>query len=61
MGVAVTGLCGPGASATPEKLLGTVFVTVLLDGQAHAYRVQLAAVGRKQLRRRLPGSCIRCC
>jgi nicotinamide-nucleotide amidase len=38
--VAVTGLCGPGASATPDKPVGTVFVTVLLDGHAHEYRTQ---------------------
>ena len=39
--VAVTGLCGPGPSATPDKPVGTVFVTVLLDNHAHEYRVQL--------------------
>ena len=39
--VAVTGLCGPGPSATPDKPVGTVFVTVLLDTHAHEYRVQL--------------------
>jgi len=39
--VAVTGLCGPGPSATPDKPVGTVFVTILLDGHAHEYRVQL--------------------
>ena len=39
--VAVTGLCGPGASETPDKPAGTVFVTVLLDDHAHEYRVQL--------------------
>jgi len=38
--VAVTGLCGPGASATPDKPIGTVFVTVLLDDHAHEYRTQ---------------------
>ena len=38
--VAVTGLCGPGASATPEKPVGSVFVTILLDGHAHEYRQQ---------------------
>jgi nicotinamide-nucleotide amidase len=45
--VAVTGLCGPGASATPEKPVGTVFVTILLDEHAHEYRVQLAGNGEK--------------
>lgn len=39
--VAVTGLCGPGPSATPDKPVGTVFVTILLDGHAHEYRVLL--------------------
>jgi nicotinamide-nucleotide amidase len=39
--VAVTGLCGPGPSATPDKPVGTVFVTVLLDNHAHEYRIQL--------------------
>jgi nicotinamide-nucleotide amidase len=37
--VAVTGLCGPGPSATPDKPVGTVFVTILLDNHAHEYRV----------------------
>jgi nicotinamide-nucleotide amidase len=48
--VAVTGLCGPGASATPEKPVGTVFVTILLDGQAHEYRVQLTDNDADKLR-----------
>jgi nicotinamide-nucleotide amidase len=39
--VAVTGLCGPGPSATPDKPVGTVFVTILLDNHAHEYRIQL--------------------
>ena len=39
--VAVTGLCGDGASATPDKPVGTTFVTVLLDGHAHEYRAEL--------------------
>lgn len=43
--VAVTGLCGPGASATPDKPIGTVFVTVLLDGHAHEYRTQFRGAG----------------
>ena len=38
--VAVTGLCGPGASETPDKPVGTTFVTILLDGHAHEYRTQ---------------------
>ncbi|GAA4505340.1 hypothetical protein GCM10023172_33040 [Hymenobacter ginsengisoli] len=39
--VAVTGLCGPGPSATPDKPVGTIFVTILVDGHAHEYRVLL--------------------
>jgi nicotinamide-nucleotide amidase len=38
--VAVTGLCGPGASETPDKPVGTVFVTILLEGHAHEFREQ---------------------
>ncbi len=38
--VAVTGLCGPGASETPDKPVGTMFVTILLDGHAYEYREQ---------------------
>ena len=45
--VAVTGLCGPGASETPDKPVGTVFVTILLEGHAHEYRVQLDGNGNK--------------
>ncbi len=40
--VAVTGLCGPGQSADPDKPVGTVFVTVLFRGKAHEYREQLS-------------------
>ncbi|KUG09652.1 CinA family protein [Solirubrum puertoriconensis] len=36
--VAITGLFGPGASETPDKPSGTVFVTILLEGRAHEYR-----------------------
>ncbi|GAB3839285.1 CinA family protein [Hymenobacter jeollabukensis] len=36
--VAITGLFGPGASETPDKPIGTVFVTILLEGRAHEYR-----------------------
>lgn len=36
--VAVTGLCGPGASETPDKPVGPVFVTILLEGHAHEFR-----------------------
>jgi nicotinamide-nucleotide amidase len=38
--VAVTGLCGPGPSATPDKPVGTVFVTILIDKHVHEYRTQ---------------------
>ncbi|MDO7875837.1 CinA family protein [Hymenobacter sp. ASUV-10] len=40
--VAVTGLCGPGASETPDKPVGTVFVTILLEGHAHEFRQHFA-------------------
>lgn len=43
--VAVTGLCGPGASETPDKPVGTVFVTVLFQGKAHEYREHFAGKG----------------
>ncbi|HEX8328154.1 MAG TPA: CinA family protein [Hymenobacter sp.] len=45
--VAVTGLCGPGASETPNKPVGTVFVTILLEGRAHEYRTQFDGNGDK--------------
>ncbi|AYA37083.1 CinA family protein [Hymenobacter oligotrophus] len=41
--VAITGLFGPGASETPDKPSGTIFVTVLLEGRAHEYREVLKA------------------
>ena len=47
MCVAVTGLCGPGASETPDKPVGTIFVTILLEGHAHEYRVQFSGNGDK--------------
>ncbi|WP_426490704.1 CinA family protein [Hymenobacter sp. 102] len=43
--VAVTGLCGPGKSETPEKPVGTVFVTILFQGKAHEYREQFDGTG----------------
>lgn len=43
--VAVTGLCGPGESVTPDKPVGTVFVTILFQGQAHEYRQQFSGTG----------------
>ncbi|WP_303310717.1 CinA family protein [Hymenobacter sp. BT730] len=36
--VAITGLFGPGASETPDKPSGTIFVTILLEGHAQEYR-----------------------
>jgi PncC family amidohydrolase len=39
--VAVTGLCGPGGSESPDKPVGTVFVTVLVEDHAHEYRTEL--------------------
>ncbi|MCC3158377.1 CinA family protein [Hymenobacter sp. 15J16-1T3B] len=36
--VSITGLFGPGASETPDKPAGTIFVTILLEGRAHEYR-----------------------
>ena len=36
--VAITGLCGPGASESPDKPVGTIFVTVLFKDQAYEYR-----------------------
>jgi nicotinamide-nucleotide amidase len=36
--VAVTGLCGPGPSATPDKPVGTVFVTIFIDKHIHEFR-----------------------
>ncbi|RAK65926.1 CinA family protein [Hymenobacter edaphi] len=36
--VAITGLFGPGASETPDKPVGTIFVTIVLEGHAHEYR-----------------------
>lgn len=38
--VAVTGLCGPGASETPDKPVGTMFFTILVEGHAYEYREQ---------------------
>ncbi|RSK36162.1 CinA family protein [Hymenobacter metallilatus] len=43
--VAITGLCGPGKSATPDKPVGTVFVTILFQGKAHEYREQFPGTG----------------
>ena len=45
--VAVTGLCGPGASETPDKPVGTVFVTILLESHAYEYRTQLTGTSDK--------------
>jgi len=43
--VAVTGLCGPGASETPDKPVGTVFVTILFRDQAYEYRERFKGTG----------------
>ncbi|MBW3129093.1 MULTISPECIES: CinA family protein [Hymenobacter] len=48
--VAVTGLCGPGASESPDKPVGTVFVTILLEGRAHEYREEFPGTDGEQLR-----------
>lgn len=40
--VAVTGLCGPGASETPDKPMGTMFFTILSEGPAYEYREKFA-------------------
>lgn len=45
--VAVTGLCGPGASETPDKPVGTTFVTILAEGHAYEYREQFAGTADK--------------
>jgi len=45
--VAVTGLCGPGGAETPDKPVGTVFVTILLEGHAYEYREQFSGTGDK--------------
>ncbi len=45
--VAVTGLCGPGGAETPDKPVGTVFVTVLLEGHAYEFREQFSGTGDK--------------
>ncbi|RTQ45251.1 CinA family protein [Hymenobacter gummosus] len=36
--VAITGLFGPGASETPDKPVGTIFVTIVMENRAHEYR-----------------------
>ncbi len=45
--VAITGLCGPGASESPDKPVGTVFVTVLFKDQAYEYREHFSGTGEK--------------
>ncbi|OON68768.1 CinA family protein [Hymenobacter sp. CRA2] len=35
---AITGLFGPGASETPDKPVGTIFVTIMMEERAHEYR-----------------------
>jgi nicotinamide-nucleotide amidase len=48
--VAVTGLCGPGASESPDKPVGTMFVTILIEGQAHEYRTEFPPADPNKLR-----------
>ena len=48
--VAITGLCGPGASEGPDKPVGTIFVTVLMDSQAYEYRTELGDADPSKLR-----------
>jgi nicotinamide-nucleotide amidase len=38
--VAVTGLCGPGASESKEKPVGTVFFSILCQGKVEEFREQ---------------------
>lgn len=45
--VAITGLCGPGASESPDKPVGTVFVTILFRDQAFEYRECFDGTGEK--------------
>ncbi len=45
--VAITGLCGPGASESPDKPVGTIFVTVLFKDHAYEYREHFAGTGDK--------------
>jgi nicotinamide-nucleotide amidase len=45
--VAVTGLCGPGASETADKPVGTIFVTILFQQQAYEYREHFNGTGEK--------------
>ncbi|GAB3294540.1 CinA family protein [Hymenobacter humi] len=45
--VAVTGLCGPGASETPDKPVGTMFFTILAEGHAYEYREQFTGSADK--------------
>ena len=47
MCVAITGLCGPGASESADKPVGTIFVTVLFKEQAYEYREHLAGTSDK--------------
>lgn len=45
--VAITGLCGPGASESEDKPVGTVFVTILFKAQAYEYRQVFKGTGEK--------------
>jgi nicotinamide-nucleotide amidase len=37
--VAITGLCGPGATETPEKPVGTIFVSVFFQDKIEEHRM----------------------
>ena len=45
--VAITGLCGPGASESPDKPVGTVFVTILFKEIAYEYREHFEGTSEK--------------
>jgi PncC family amidohydrolase len=45
--VAVTGLCGPGGAQNPDKPVGTIFVTILLEGHAYEHRQQFSGPSDK--------------
>ena len=45
--VAVTGLCGSGASESPDKPVGTAFITILHQHKAHEYRQVFETTGEE--------------
>ena len=48
--VAVTGLRGPGASESPDKPVGTMFGTILIESLAHEYRTTFPDADANKLR-----------